>query len=199
MKILLIGATGSIGRAVRTQLLQTTDYQLVLTSRHASTMQIDGQREVALNLDARNAAAVAEALTDVDAVFVAVSGALPAIATAVTAAMTGSKTQRLVFISSMGIYDEIPARVGAQGNLHHNPVLRPYREAADIIAASTLNYTVIRPGWFDNGSDDYEVTREGAPFGGHDVSRRAIAQLVVALLADNQLYARESIGINRPQ
>ena len=61
-----------------------------------------------------------------------------------------------------------------------------------------MNYTVIRPGWFDQGSHDYEVTGRNDPFGGHDVSRWAIADLVRRVLEDEQLYARTSVGINRP-
>jgi uncharacterized protein YbjT (DUF2867 family) len=97
----------------------------------------------------------------------------------------------------MGIYNEIPASVGEAGNLATNPMLKTYRQAADVIETSDLNYTVIRPGWFDNGSDDYQITHKGEPFGGHDVSRRSIADLVVKLAHDNQLGSRDSLGINR--
>lgn len=98
----------------------------------------------------------------------------------------------------MGIYDEIPASVGSRGNLKYNSVLRPYREAADVIEASDLNYTVIRPGWFTGGPVNYEVTHKGEPFGGHDVSINSIADLVLKLVSDNQLYSKESVGINTP-
>jgi uncharacterized protein YbjT (DUF2867 family) len=198
MKIMIIGATGSIGRTVRAELLKTTSHELVLVSRHAAELTVDASRERALNLDVRDPDKLAGALTDVDAVFAAVSGNMAEMARSIVAAMTAAQVQRLVFISSMGIYNEIPASVGAAGNLNRNPMLMPYRRAADAVSESGLNYTVIRPGWFDNGSDDYEVTREGEPFGGHDVSRRAIAKLAVAALTDATLYAHESIGINRP-
>jgi uncharacterized protein YbjT (DUF2867 family) len=98
----------------------------------------------------------------------------------------------------MGIYNEIPASVGASGNLASNPVLQNYRDAAGVIEASDLNYTIIRPGWFDNGNDtSYEVTKKGEPFGGHDVSRKSIADLVVRLAHDEKLGSRDSLGINR--
>ncbi|WP_201346528.1 NAD(P)H-binding protein, partial [Lactobacillus nasalidis] len=85
------------------------------------------------------------------------------------------------------------------GNLDTNPVLRPYREAADVIENSDLNYTVVRPGWFTGGPVDYEITRKGQPFGGHDVSVSSIADLVKKLLDNDQLYSRDSIGINTPR
>lgn len=77
-------------------------------------------------------------------------------------------------------------------------MLQGYRNAADVVEASDLNYTVIRPGWFDNGTDtDYEVTEKGEPFGGHDVSRKSIADLVVRLAHDTTMGTRNSLGINR--
>lgn len=88
-------------------------------------------------------------------------------------------------------YNEIPASIGASGNLRSNPVLQTYRNAADIIEASDLNYTVIRPGWFTSGPVDYEVTHKGEPFGGHNVS--------VASIADPNLDSRDSIGLNIPE
>ncbi len=199
MKMMLIGATGSLGQVTRQELFANTDAQLVLISRHAGNLTIDPTREQAMSINVLDQEALVKALAGVDAVFAALSGNLAAMARSIVGAMTAAGVSRLVFISSMGIYDEIPVQVGAQGNLAHNPQLRPYREAADIVAASGLNYTVIRPGWFDNGSDDYEITHEGEPFGGHDVSRRAIAKLAVATLTDTKRYSHESIGINRPE
>ena len=102
-----------------------------------------------------------------------------------------NSTKRLIFISSMGIYNEIPRSVGG-GNLNENSMLKPYREAADIIEASDLDYTIIRPGWFDEGSDNYKITKKGQPFGGHDVSRQAIANLVLKLIVEEGFGVRES-------
>ena len=133
-----------------------------------------------------------------DVVFAALSGNLKRYAQSIVESMHRNHVQRLIFISSMGIYDEIPASVGSRGNLKYNSVLRPYREAADVIEASDLNYTVIRPGWFIGGPVNYEVTHKGEPFGGHDVSINSIADLVLKLVNDNQLYSKESVGINTP-
>lgn len=198
MKIMIIGATGSIGQSVRAELLNSTSAQLQLVSRHATSLAVNAAREEAVNLNVLDTAALTQALVGVDAVFAAVSGDMAGMARSIVAAMTTAGVQRVVFISSMGIYDEVPASVGGS-NLSDSPVLLPYRRAADAFTESSLNYTVIRPGWFDNGSDDYEVTREGQPFGGHDVSRHAIALLATAALQDDQLYSKESVGINRPQ
>ncbi|MFC6313974.1 NAD(P)H-binding protein [Lapidilactobacillus achengensis] len=196
--ILIIGATGSIGQATRERFLTTTDDRLTLFARHTAGLKIDPQRERIISGDAGDPQQLAAALEGQDVGFAALSGDLPKFARALIQAMTAASVQRLIFISSMGIYNEIPSSVGASGNLAHNPMLRPYRQAADLIEASSLAYTIIRPGWFDNGSTDYQVTHKGEPFGGHDVARTAIAAVIVAA-ADQDLYLRESIGLNRPE
>jgi uncharacterized protein YbjT (DUF2867 family) len=197
--ILIIGATGSLGRVVRATFLKKTTAHLTLFSRSSDRLDLELSREQAIAGSVLNQAELTAALTGQDVVFVALSGNLKQMSQAIVQVMQQVHGKRLLFVSSMGIYNEIPATVGTAGNLEHNPVLQPYRDAADIIEASALNYTIIRPGWFDNQHDvDYEVTVKGTPFGGHDVSRTSIADLVVRLAQDASLYSRESIGINRP-
>ncbi|MEJ6400834.1 NAD(P)H-binding protein [Nicoliella lavandulae] len=197
-KVLIIGASGSLGQALTKQLLNNDDYQLTLFSRSATQLNIDASNVKLVDGNASNPNDLDSVLQGQDAVFVALSGNLPKMATTITNAMNKEHVSRIIFISSMGIYNEIPESVGASGNLAHNPFLQQYRDAADIVEQSGLNYTIIRPGWFDNGSTNYEVTGRNEPFGGHDVSRAAIADLVTKLINDDHLYSKTSVGINRP-
>lgn len=199
MHIAIIGATGSIGSVTRQYFLDHGDDFLTLMARHTASLgPANPNRERIVSANVTDPAELRTVLQGQDAVFAALSGDLPAMAQALVTGMDETGVKRLIFISSMGIYNEIPASVGAEGNLAHNPMLRPYREAADVVETSDLDYTVIRPGWFDNGDDaDYQVTRKGEPFGGHDVARRSIADLVFRLAHDPKLGSRESLGINR--
>ena len=197
-RILIIGATGSIGSKLRNTLLSKTDYTLTLFSTSANRIKINPQREVSIKGDVNNKNDLTKAIQNQDVVFAALSGSLGTMAKNIVQVMEQSPTRRLIFISSMGIYNEIPRSIGG-GNLKENSMLRPYREAADVIEASSLDYTIIRPGWFDEGSDNYEITRKGEQFKGHDVSRQAIANLVLKLIQENGFGVRESLGINRPQ
>ncbi|MGQ5709529.1 NAD(P)H-binding protein [Lactobacillus sp. PSON] len=198
--VLIIGATGTLGQAATQAILENTNDYLTLFSRSADRINIaDSSREKAIAGDVTSQADLDKALENQDVVFVALSGNLGRFAKSIVEAMDRNKVKRLVFITSMGIYNEIPASVGASGNLKNNPVLQTYRDAADVIENSDLDYTIVRPGWFTSGPVDYEVTRKGEPFGGHDVSVASIADLVQKLVDDNNLYARDSIGINTPE
>lgn len=195
-KVLIIGATGSIGRVLRPYLLENTDDELTLFARNtASIRDVYPERERVIAGDVYEAAALREAVAGQDAVFVALTGDLDRMARCIIDAMDAEGVKRLIFITSMGIYNEIPAW-GADGNLENNPVLKTYRDAADVIEASDLDYTIIRPGWYYDGGVDYRVTRKGESFASHDVSRESIADLAMKLIADDSLYARESIGIS---
>ncbi len=197
--VLIIGATGSVGTVTREYLLEHSNDNLTLFSRSSNRIRItDPARERIVEGDVYDPVALAEALQGQDAVFVALTGDLGRMARSIVPAMDKAGVSRLIFITSMGIYNEIPAW-GSDGNLEYNPMLATYREAADVVEASDLNYTVIRPGWYNNGPVDYEVTRKGEPFGGHDVSRKSIADLVMHLIDDPTLYSRDSVGIDQPR
>jgi uncharacterized protein YbjT (DUF2867 family) len=197
-KILIIGATGSIGRKLRKTLLEKTDYKLTLFSTKAGSIKTDEKREIAISGNVNNKNDLTKVINNQDVVFAALSGNLGAMAKNIVQVMESSSVKRLIFISSMGIYNEIPKSIGG-GNLKENSMLKPYREAADVIEASSLDYTVIRPGWFDEGNDNYEITKKGEAFKGHDVSRQAICNLVLKLIQQKDFGIRESLGINRPQ
>lgn len=197
--VLIIGATGSIGSVTRKYFLENTDDQLTLMSRFSQKLgQLNECREHAISGSVMDTTILQAALQGQDVVFAALSGDLAKMARQLVRVMEQTAVRRLLFITSMGIYNEILANVGTSGNLRSNPILQNYRDAAEIIADSSLNYTTIRPGWFDNGDDtNYQLTKKGEPFGGHDVSRQSIADLVVRLSHDETLGSRDSLGINR--
>lgn len=200
-KIVIIGATGSVGRVARQLFLEKTNDELTLFSRRTERLKpVDSTREIAVSGDVMNASGLDKVISGQDVVFASLTGNLGKMAKAIVESMKRVGVNRLIFITSMGIYNEIPASVGSSGNLRSNPVLQTYRDAADVIEVSGLDYTIIRPGWFDSSNDtDYEITLKGEPFGGHDVSRKSIADLVVRLADDPNLYVRENVGINRPE
>lgn len=93
----------------------------------------------------------------------------------------------------MGIYDEVPGQ-------RYSSILDSYRNSAEIIEVSDLDFTILRPGWFTNKDEiDYETTQKGEPFKGHDVSRKSVADLIVKLAETPGLEIRKSLGVNKPE
>lgn len=191
--VLIIGATGTLGRAATKALLAETDDHLTLFSRSADRLPVtDPDRVKTMSGNVMNDADLDEALQGQDAVFAALSGNMGAFAKKIVAAMDRNGVSQLVFICTIGIYNEIQ---GYNINPYLNPTLHTYRKAADAIEASDLNYTIIRPGWFISGPVDYTVTRKGEPFVGHDATISSIGDAVKRLVDDDKLYSRDSIGI----
>ncbi|MDT6980606.1 NAD(P)H-binding protein [Levilactobacillus zymae] len=196
---LIIGATGSIGRAVRKMMLAQTDVHLTLYSRRANRLKLDAKRETAVAGSVLDDDQLDQTISGQDFVFVALSGDMANFATHIVASMERVNVHRLIFITTMGIYQEIPAWLGDSPEPYHNPILKSFRQAADRIEQSSLNYTIIRPGWYTNGPINYEITQKGEPFGGHDVSRQSIADYVIRLINDSTLDNQASVGINTPE
>lgn len=150
--------------------------------------------EKAINGSATSSNDLDKVLADQDIVFVALSGDLPKMAREIVASMKRVGVARIVFVSSMGIYGEVagePKGVVA-------PILKPYRKAADIVEQSGLDYTILRPGWFDNRQDSTcQITQKGETFYGHDVSRKAIVTLVKHIIDQPETYLNTSLGLYR--
>ena len=126
-----------------------------------------------------------------DVVYANLAGDMKAQADSIVAAMHATGLKRLVFISSMGIYGEVPGEP-------YRSVLDPYRDSAAIIEASDLDSTILRPGWFTHDGDlSYRLTQKGQPFEGHDVSLDALSDLIVKLALTPGMESRHSLGVSR--
>ena len=79
-------------------------------------------------------------------------------ARAIVDAMHQTGLKRLIFISAMGIYGEVPGE-------RYRSILDPYRDSAAIIEQSDLDYTILRPGWFTHDAEvRYQITQKGEEF-----------------------------------
>jgi uncharacterized protein YbjT (DUF2867 family) len=126
-----------------------------------------------------------------DVVYANLAGAMEQQARAIVDAMHATGLKRLIFISSMGIYGEVPGE-------KYGSVLDPYRDSATVIEASDLDYTVVRPGWFTtDAAIDYQLTQKGQPFKGHDVSLNSLSDLITRLALSPTLEVRRSVGVSR--
>lgn len=192
--ILILGAGGSVARVATNLFLGQTDAKLTLYLRNARRLRNpDPKRVRIVEGDVLDEAKLTEAMAGQHAVYANLAGDLERMARTIVEAMNEAGLRRLIFISSMGIYDEVP------GQRYHS-ALDPYRRAAEVIEASDLDYTILRPGWFTNEDEiDYEITQKGEPFKGHDVSRKSLAVLIVKLAMNPELEVRHSLGVSKRQ
>lgn len=205
-QVLILGATGKIaGHAIAALLAKTTD-QLLLFTRHLQNLSIaDESRETVIKGDTLKTDKLNAAVAQADVVYANLRN--PAIAQQarnIVAAMDQAGIKQLVWISSIGIYDEVPGKFGDWNNEmlgggQEDSYLGTYRKAADEISASDLDYTIIRPAWLtDKDEVDYETTKRGEKFKGTEVSRKSIGNLVAEVIANPAKYARQDLGVNKP-
>lgn len=189
--VTIIGASGSLGRAATQTLLNETTVNLTLMSRSIRGNQDPRVTTIAASVFDKDA--LETAVRDADLVFVALSGDLPAMVQEIIKAMDATASKRIIFIASYGIYGELP---GQNGQVQ--AVLRPYRQAADILENSDLDYTILRPGWFDNSSDtSYELIPKGEVIYGNDISRKAIAAFVKEVAENPSSHVKANYGMVR--
>ena len=186
--VIILGASGQIARRVTDILLKKNDINLTLFLRDRSRLRNkDVSKARIIEGDVLNFDQLKEAITGQDIVYANLAGDLEAMAKNIVRAMDETGVKKLVFISSIGIYD-VPLR----------PVLKPYRKAADVIEASALEYTILRPTWFTNEDEvDYETTRKGEPERGSVISQKSLATLITKIIESPDEYVRENLGVNK--
>jgi uncharacterized protein YbjT (DUF2867 family) len=192
--VLILGAHGQIARVATDLFLKHTDARLTLYLRNAKRLKLPGHadRVRIIEGDVLDSKTIESAMAGQDVVYANLAGQLEQQARCIVQAMNKTGVKRLIFISSMGIYDEIPGE-------RHGSILDPYRKAASIIEASDLDYTILRPAWLDDRDViDYGTTQKGETFknASKTVSRKSVADLVVKLATTPGLENRRSLGIH---
>jgi uncharacterized protein YbjT (DUF2867 family) len=199
--ILILGAGGQIAQWVVKTLANQPDSAVTLLLR--APKRLTGQEPANAKVVIGNVLdkkLLKSAMAGQDIVYANLIGEdLDKLAQAVIAAMQTAGVKRLVFVLSLGIYDEVPGKFGEWNSATIGEDLKPYRRAADAIETSGLDYTIVRPAWLmDEDEVDYETTAKGQPFKGTVVSRKSVADLIAKLIANPGLYVGESLGVNKP-
>lgn len=203
-KIAVLGASGQIAKLAEDLFLKDKDNELVLFLRHPNKLdqnKIDKNREKVVVGDASKLDELLPAIKDVDIVYANLAGGnIEDQAKTVVKAMDEAGVKRLIWISSLGVYDEVPGKFGEWNKNTLGNYLTTYRAAADQITASDLDYTIIRPAWLTNKNEvDYEITRGAhTPFKGTEVSRLSVASYINGLVEDPSKDVRENVGLNKP-
>jgi len=201
-KVLIVGAHGQTARIVTDQLLADSDIGLKLFLRNSARLNQyqENPRVELIEGDVLDSDALAAQMDDVDIVYSNVGGTnLADQAASIIRAMDQAGQKRLIFISSLGAYHEVPGKFGEWNESAIAAFLPGFRESAEMIEKSDLDYTMIRPAWMDNNDEiDYETTQKNEPFKGTEVSRKSIADFVIKLINDPSQHIGESVGLNKP-
>lgn len=202
MTIAIIGASSQIGLQAIDLALTTTDLKLNLFLRDKNKLaglDLPSDRVTIFEGSADRVADLVPALTGVDYVFASLAGDMPAHATAIIEAMHQTGVKRLSFVTTLGILDEVPGAFGEWNTAAIGAYMPPYRKAAEIIEASDIDYTILRPSWLTNVPEvDYEITQRDEPFKGTEISRRSVAAVVLEIAKNPELYSQGNIGIGKP-
>jgi uncharacterized protein YbjT (DUF2867 family) len=194
LNVLILGAGGQIAQVATKLFLATTNVHLTLYLRKAKRLGgIGGERIRIVEGDVLDLPTLTAAMDGQDVVYANLDGPLEQLAENIVAAMKASGVRRVIFVSSMGIYQEVPGEP-------YRSVLDPYRDGAAVIEVSALDYTIIRPAWLNNRDEiAYGITHKGESFKAKDesVSRKSVAHLIVQLATTPGLEIGGSLGVHK--
>ena len=199
-KVLILGASGQIARWAVQMLGEHQDVKQTLLVRDPKklTSQEPANATVVVG-DVMDKKLLASIMEGQDVVYANLAGDVDAQTERILAAMQAKGVKRLIFVNSLGIYDEVPGKFGEWNRREIGEYLPPYRRSADLIEASGADYTILRAAWLqDEDEVDYEITARTEPFKGTEVSRKSVAALAVDLMLHPEKLVRANVGVNKP-
>lgn len=195
MNIAIIGATGKFGIPFTAKLLSVPDYQLTLISKSAQNIYEDSHRITARSVDATSRKELKRLLENQDIVYCAVSGEDQSV---IARNLVELDVKRLIYMTVVGIYNELPKDNGDEYNLENEREQIPNRNAADIIEESDIDYTILRSGYIIYEDDDEcVITKKGENAKGYVSTYKSIEKIALEIIENPELYSRESISVTR--
>ena len=120
----------------------------------------------------------------------------------ILAAMEEKKVKRFIGASILGIYDEVPGAFGAWNKrMVGTERIKLQAANAGLVEASELDYTILRLTWLydQQNNRNYMLTYKGEAFRGAQVTREAVAQLIVDMIDEkSEKYLKTSLGVSEP-
>ena len=220
LKLTLVAATGGVGRQLLAQAL-TAGHSLTAVVRNPAALADAGVRTVPLDLGAADPAALVEAIRGADAVLSALGrrraadqGIAARGTRALVQAMEAAGTRRIVVVSASPVSTTPsparpypPAHDPGEGWLQRHlltpviravlaPVYADLAEMEDVLNASSLEWTVVRPPRLTDGklTGRYRTAVDHNVRGGLFISRADLAHLMLRVLGDPSTV-RRAIGV----
>ncbi|RHW52055.1 oxidoreductase [Bombilactobacillus bombi] len=204
MKLLILAANGQIAQIVEQRLLNEPAFQdidLTLGLRNKNRLANLQKQATILEVDLTNSQEIEQAVAGQDLVFVGVVDHTSnnVITKNVIAAMKKHQVQRVIFTNILGLYNEVS---GEFGRWNHEQVLSGLPAAINsdqLLAESGLQYTTLRLPWLNDRNEvKYTITTKDQPYNGVSGSRQSIADVILQIINNPDLFVNESIGIADP-
>lgn len=194
MTVLVVGATGSIGRLVIEEAIRAGHIVRALVRSRSKGDQLPRGVQVAIG-DVTRPDTLAAAVDGVDAVVFTLGSDGKGKVGAETVdyggvrnilQALGSRTARIVLMTSIGVTNRT-------GDYNRTTEAHDWKRRSErLVRASGLPYTIVRPGWFDsNGLDQHRLVllqgdrRQAGNSSDGVVARRQIAQVLVHSLGSD--------------
>src|SRR5271157_840282 len=183
MNVLVVGATGSIGRLVVEEALRQGHEVRALVRSEVKGSRLPKQTDIAIG-DLTKPETLVAATDGADAVafthgdYGGVRNVLMAL---------GSKPVRIALMTAIGVTN----RTGSYNRSTESHDWK--RRAERLVRASGCPYTIVRPGWFDyNKADEHKLvllqgdTRKAGNSSDGVIARRQIAEVLVSSLTSDE-------------
>lgn len=203
MKVAILGAAGQISRMLIENLRNETDHDIVLFARNASGRleAANPEKETVIDGDFKDRDELKRAISAADVVYLNEMADRSGIEN-IIGVMEETGVKRLIAASVLDIYDDVAGEFGRWNDsiIGSLPVMQVHKESAQAVEDSRLDYTLLRLTWlYDNaGNESYSTTDKGEPFVGAQVTRNAVARMVMDIIEDPSKFSRESPGVFEP-
>ncbi|CAH1851952.1 NAD(P)H-binding protein [Convivina praedatoris] len=199
MKIVILGAAGQIARQLTERLLHESNDTITLFARNAQKRLNEYQnngRVTIVDGDFSDEPLLHRIIQGQDIVFVDSDRNMSPI----IAAMKATGVQRLIIAGALGIYNEVSGAFGEWNRSMMGPVPLWRQKMIHDVENYGLDYTYMRMTWLYNEKDNtsYATTQKGEPFIGAQITRQAVVQYILDLLANPQRDLKASVGIYEP-
>lgn len=206
MKVLIFGATGTVGRELVTQALEV-GHTVTAFARHPSKLEIEHPSLEIIEGDVMDSALVDRAMTDHDAVVVAlgagIKGQLRSTGTRnIIEAMQRNGVRRLVCLSTLGVGDSRANLNFYWKYIMFGMLLRAafadHVSQEEHVIRSGLDWTIVRPAAYTDGErtgnyrHGFPATAKGLRL---KISRADVADFLLTQLADNS-YVHMTPGVS---
>ena len=204
MNFLILAANGQIARIVENRILSGDDFQninLTLGLRNSHRLASLGPKARIMEVDLTNNQDVNKAMYKQEIVFVDVVDHTKdnIITKNVIETMKANRVSRVIFANILGIYNEVGGEFGRWNHQFVLPGLQAAINSDKLLAKSGLDYTTLRLPWLNDRNEiKYSITTHNEPYIGVSGSRKSIADVILKIVRNPELYDKDSIGIADP-